>query len=98
MTTLNRSVWRGNQRSAISRWPVDDTGRNSVIPSIIPSRTTANEIGIRCKNEKTRGFTRMDWARPQKERSLLVPPETSQGGLSRTFSQGRGKFGRQKGH
>jgi hypothetical protein len=40
------------------RWPVEETGRNSVIPSIIPSRTTTIQIGIRARNDKSGGLTR----------------------------------------
>src|SRR6185369_2795095 len=47
MTMLNKSDWCGIQCSAISKWPVEETGRNSVIPSIIPNRMTAITIGIR---------------------------------------------------
>src|SRR2546425_9207359 len=52
MTTLNKSVCRGNQRSAISKWPVEETGRNSVIPSIIPSRMTVIQSGIHRRNRE----------------------------------------------
>src|SRR6201989_3317170 len=38
MATLNRSDRAPSQRSAMSRWPVLDMGRNSVIPSTIPRR------------------------------------------------------------
>src|SRR5665213_2690939 len=36
MATLNNSERSPSQCSAISRWPVLDTGRNSVIPSMMP--------------------------------------------------------------
>src|ERR1035441_7101545 len=35
-----------SQCSAISKWPVEETGRNSVIPSITPSKITAIQSGI----------------------------------------------------
>src|SRR5436309_16115422 len=50
MTTLNKSVCRGNQRSAIKRWPVEEIGKNSVIPSMIPSKMTLTQSGIHGRN------------------------------------------------
>src|SRR5262245_32117284 len=39
------------------RCPVEEIGRNSVIPSMIPSKTTAIQIGIRGKNDKSLPLT-----------------------------------------
>ena len=58
ITTLNNCVCRGIQCSAISKCPVDETGRNSVIPSIIPNKTTEIQTGIRRLDFKTFGKTR----------------------------------------
>ena len=51
---LNKSLWCGSQRSAISRWPVEEIGKNSVIPSMIPSMTIANQSGITGRDGKKR--------------------------------------------
>src|SRR6185436_2499584 len=57
MTMLKRSsltrsggIW--SQRSAINKWPVDEIGRNSVIPSIIPKIIAAIQSGIRWLDAK----------------------------------------------
>src|SRR5690606_29577773 len=42
MAMLNRSLRWPSQRSAISRWPVLETGRNSVMPSMMPSSSAAS--------------------------------------------------------
>src|ERR1041385_5228244 len=41
----------------MSKWPVEEMGRNSVIPSIIPSRMTAIQSGIRRLDEKMEALT-----------------------------------------
>src|SRR5260221_13437188 len=47
MTTLNKSLLAMCRSfSAMSRWPVDETGMNSVIPSTIPKMRTAIQSGI----------------------------------------------------
>jgi len=43
---LKRSVCRGNQFSKMSRWAVEEMGRNSVIPSMIPRMIIAIQSGI----------------------------------------------------
>jgi len=47
ITTLKRSDWRGSNPvfSTRSRWPVEETGRNSVMPSMIPRAITAAQSG-----------------------------------------------------
>src|ERR1700722_20405631 len=52
MTTLNRSDWWGSQCSTIRRGPVEETGRNSVIPSIMPKIMMLMKSGIRCLEGK----------------------------------------------
>src|SRR5258708_6378123 len=42
MATLNSSLRLPSQCSAISRWPVLETGRNSVRPSTMPSTTACS--------------------------------------------------------
>src|SRR6185369_3877868 len=58
MTVLNKSLWRGSHCSAMSKWPVEDTGRNSVTPSIIPSRTAVNKSCTGRLDDKTAAMTR----------------------------------------
>jgi hypothetical protein len=43
---------------------VEETGKNSVIPSIIPSKITAIQIGIRGKDEKSAGKTSSNFRKP----------------------------------
>jgi hypothetical protein len=47
MVMLNRSDCWGSQWefSARSRWPVDEMGRNSVTPSMMPRMQTASQAG-----------------------------------------------------
>src|ERR1041384_1393708 len=61
MTVLNKSLWRGSHCSAMSKWPVEDTGRNSVTPSIIPSRTAVNKSCTGRLDDKTATMTRGKW-------------------------------------
>src|SRR5579884_634819 len=75
ITTLNNSVCAGSQCSAINKWPVDEIGRNSVIPSMIPRMTILNHKGgIRTLEAKTKQKTsRKSFQRrkPEKERHEL---------------------------
>ena len=57
ITMLKRSDCRGNHFSAINRCPVDDMGRNSVIPSMIPKKMIASHSGTRCTKAKIRPLT-----------------------------------------
>src|SRR5262245_46424591 len=64
MTMLNRSLGRSDNqwialsdRSAISKWPVEETGMNSVRPSTIPRITTAIQSGIGCLESKIHRMT-----------------------------------------
>src|SRR5581483_10480647 len=57
ITTLKRSLWCGSQCSAMSRWPVEEMGRNSVIPSTIPSMTAVIQSGMRPLERKTPRLT-----------------------------------------
>jgi hypothetical protein len=43
---LNKSLWRGSQCSAISKWAVEEIGKNSVIPSMIPRTMMASHSYI----------------------------------------------------
>src|SRR5881409_1652039 len=96
MTTLNRSLWRGSHRSAISRWPVEEMGINSVIPSMIPKIMTAIQSGIGWLDGKSRRLTSAKLAfhypdrcaRPDTERVSTLSLER---GLSQaaTASQGQ---------
>src|SRR5882762_1127144 len=61
---LNRSLgWPDNHfaairpLSAINRWPVEEMGMNSVIPSMIPRMMTAIQSGIGCLDAKMRRLT-----------------------------------------
>src|SRR5712675_1228945 len=72
MTTLNKSVWRGSHCSAITKWPVDETGKNSVTPSMIPSKTTAIHIGIGGRNEKRARMTRTNCCGARKDRVISL--------------------------
>ena len=57
ITMLKRSDCRGNHFSAINRCPVEDMGRNSVIPSMIPKKIIASQSGTRCTKAKIRLLT-----------------------------------------
>src|SRR5258708_11852434 len=41
----------------MSRWPVEETGSNSVIPSMIPKMTAMSGSGIRCLERNSRRVT-----------------------------------------
>ncbi len=38
----------------MTRWPVEETGKNSVSPSIIPRTKTVNQSGMECLDAKKR--------------------------------------------
>src|SRR6185503_15297176 len=52
MITLKSWLCLGSQCSASSKWPVEETGRNSVIPSMIPRITTTSQSGKRRLDSK----------------------------------------------
>src|SRR6266498_5290399 len=58
MTTLNNSGRGLSQCSATTRGPVEETGRNSVMPSMIPKMMTAIQSGMNRLDGKTRRKTR----------------------------------------
>src|SRR5262249_49567806 len=59
MTTLNKSLCPiRNRCSTISKWPVEETGKNSVIPSTTPRSRTAIQSGMGWLDGKTARKTR----------------------------------------
>jgi hypothetical protein len=80
MPMLNRSERWPSQRSAISRWPVLEIGRNSVMPSMTPS----NSAWIRSDTGRAEWLRRMRKDTRSRCRSM---PGHGRGGMHAEMSK-----------
>src|SRR5688572_8447341 len=83
MAMLNRSERRPSQCSAMSRWPVLEIGRNSVMPSMTPS-SRAYRRSMR-KTDPARG-TREDTRAPHE---IVTPAQAGAQLLPRSLIEGQ---------